>query len=351
MKISSLIKPYLLFTLLTAGLSSLSFAAEPRDEWQEAIDITEKNIRERHKAEAAEKKRQREMTATDRALEKTHYNVTSSLFSVSDSIDTFFSNERSDQEARGSRIRFTYQTFFQEYEQPLHNLGLNTRIDLPRTKQRLKFLLQSLDDDPAPNNADPQTSQTYKANKQEEKKQSLFTGLRFNGIQTKEWSVNTDAGVKLVWPPDLFARLRLRRSFFFSDFELRLTESVFWFESKGWWQVATVELDRPLNAKHLLRWGNSGIRQDKIGYWDFAHFIAWYHRLSEKDALGYSTGISSSEEPAYTLTSYFVSISYRRDLFSKWIYLDISPTGAWPRQDNFVFTPSLNVKLEVIFGG
>ncbi|MCB0412480.1 MAG: hypothetical protein KDD22_08135, partial [Bdellovibrionales bacterium] len=222
---------------------------------------------------------------------------------------------------------------------------------LPKTQNKLRVLIQSLDDEPQATDSNPNAVKTENFQTVgQEKKKDFFAGLGLRGVQTKEWTFNTDAGIKLVWPPDPFARARLRRSFFMGPVELRLTESINWFESQGWWQVASVELDRPLPPKHLLRWGNSGIRRDEIGYWEFSHYLAWYHQSSPKDALSYSIGISSVEDPAWALQNYYVSIGYRRHIFDKWMFLDLGPTGSWPRSEHFTFTPSFLIKLEVLFG-
>lgn len=335
--------------MILITLSGLWGPGAVANELDEVIQQFERDIELRRKKEAEEREREKNRNAMERALHSTHTDLSDSIFAVSDSIDEFFSRERTELERTGSRIRLSYETLFVEFKDPLHNINLNTKLVLPRTQEKLNFLLQSLEDDLRAEEAGAPAEEKFQS-LDEERKQSFFAGLRFKGVQTKEWSLNTDAGVKLVWPPDPFARLRVRKSFFLSKWELRLTENVYWFESEGWWQVAAIELERPFPPKNLLRFGNNGLRRDEKGFWEFNHYIGWYHQSSRTDGLGYSAGITSVEEPAYSLQSYYVSVSYRRNVFEEWIFLDIVPTGAWPRDENFSFVPSLRIKLEAVFG-
>lgn len=338
----------LLTSLLFIGLA-LSAPPTVADEIDELIQQYERDIKERLRQEQIERIKEANRNALERSLNRAHTKFSDSIFSVSDSIDEFFAGERTEEEKNGSRIKISYETLMVENRDPLYNFRLSTRLVLPRTQDKLNFLLQSLEDDLTEDSSTPGTTANFKP-LEEEKRQSFFAGLKFKGVQEKEWHISTDAGVKLVWPPDPFAKLRLRRSFFWDPWELRLTENVFWFESEGWWQVAAVELERPFKGKNLLRWGNFGTRRDDIGYWNFNHFVGWYHQASKVEVLGYSAGVTADEEPAYGLTSYYLSISYRRNLWEEWVFFDLAPTASWPRAENFTFVPSLRVKIEVVFG-
>lgn len=324
----------------------MAYAEDPVDQ---LIQQFEEDIDQRLEREKQERIREKQRNALQRSLNRTHKSISGSIYGVSDSIDEFFAGERTEEEKNGSRIKISYETLLINKRDPLYNFRFSTRLVLPRTQEKLSFLLQSLEEDLTIDSTTPGTNTNFRP-LEEEKKQSFFSGLRLRGLQKKEWSINTDAGIKLVWPPDPFARLRLRRSFFWEPWELRLTENVFWFESEGWWQVAAVELERPFKNRNLLKFGNFGTRRDDVGHWEFNHFIGWFHQSSSKEALSYSAGITATEEPAYGLSSYYLSFAYRRNLGEDWIFLDISPVGSWPREENFVFVPSLRIKIEAIFG-
>jgi hypothetical protein len=337
-------------------LLSLSFpfsaAAQSRDQGDEVIELYERAIDVRLRKEKQEKEKEKKRTVMEKALLRTHQRFSRSIFNLSDSIDEFFAGERFQEEKNGSIVRMGYELLMVDSRDPEHNPRVNTRLVLPRTQNRLNFLLQSLDDENQ--NEDPlnPTSRTdANPRNQEEKKQNFFAGLRLKNTETKTWSVNTDAGIKLIWPPDPFARFRVRRSFFMSAWELRLTENVNWFESQGWWQTANIDLERPLPPKNLLKFGNTGTRRDSIGYWEFNQAVTWFHQSSKKDAFGYAVGLTSAEEPAYAVTSYYISTSYRRNILEDWMFFDINPVGSWPREEHFTFVPSVKIKFEMVFGG
>ncbi len=282
-------------------------------------------------------------------LSKAHRHVSNSISIVSRDIDSFFSREQFLEEATRSSVKLSYRVDFEDRQSPQYNFGFNARLILPRTENKFKLLLQSTEDSLFSGSENPSDLDTS-SNNQVRKNRNLFLGLRRLLFQSQNWHVNLDGGVKLVWPPDPFLRLRVRREVHLDPWVLRIVEQVFWFDSIGYGHAAAIDLYRTIFQETLLQLGNNGDYLDTEGMWRFSHAVGLYTKLTERAGGGVSVGITSIEDPSLHLTSYFVAFSHRLRVLDDWLFLQTSPKLTWPKDDAFVFTPSITFKLEGTFG-
>ncbi|MCB0411702.1 MAG: hypothetical protein KDD22_04205, partial [Bdellovibrionales bacterium] len=119
---------FFIFQFMFSCQAGIPVWAKDNLDVDEFIRETEEKIENERKAEKAEKKRLREMTPVGRAMERTQKKFSHNIFNFSDSIDTFFSNERSIEESNGSRIKLGYEVLFVEFHEPRHRININTRL-------------------------------------------------------------------------------------------------------------------------------------------------------------------------------------------------------------------------------
>jgi hypothetical protein len=177
-------------------------------------------------------------------------------------------------------------------------------------------------------------------------------GLRNVFRGTKTSGIVLDAGIKLRTSPDPFTRLSARRTFFFSGFELRMIERLYWFESAGWGSSATIDLDHPLSIDWLFRFSNNGVLDHETGLWKLDHFFALYQKVNDRTAIGYQAGVTADDEPTSLRTeTLYTAINYRYALIEDWLYFQATPRMTWPREKGFTDVPSILFKIEATFGG
>lgn len=280
-------------------------------------------------------------------LKQSHKGISNTIGSFSNSIDTFFADPRMDVESNGSRLRLNLLANFTNKEPAVFTNGLNFRLDLPRTKKKWNFILVSFSKSLTENDEEALTAESPD---EAVANQDYFAGLRYFTKKSKHFNVSTDAGVKLVWPPDPFAQLRLRESLFVANWEFRFTQALFWFESRGIGANIGVDLDRPLSHRKLFRFANSaGWLKDEEST-NFNHSFNLFETLSSQDGIVYSTGVTSLADPTPILQTYFVTVRYRRKLYANALFAEVQPVGTWPRDRNFGFRPGIIFRLELVMG-
>ncbi|MCB0351138.1 MAG: hypothetical protein KDD38_08140 [Bdellovibrionales bacterium] len=282
-------------------------------------------------------------------LSETERQITHGIQSLSTRLDGFFSHEDLDVEDTGSRLKMGYAAYYEEYKDPSYNFLVGFRLVLPRTQKKLQLLVIG-DEEDLYERKDGESSTPDKNVSDSVKNQKISVGLRSLFHKSKESALVFDMGVKIKNPLDPFARISGRRSFFYEDYELRFLERLYWFESIQWGSSTSIDLDRPFAPGWLGRFSNNGVVDFQNGLWELDHYLALYHLVSERTALGYRAGVTADDEKSLRLQSYYISFNYRFALIKPWLYLEATPKLTWPREQNWIDVPSIYVKIESIYG-
>lgn len=291
--------------------------------------------------------------------------ISGGVQTLSSDIDSFFSRDEREIENTGSRLRLGSLANFQEYEDPGYDSILAFKLVLPKTKDKLQFILFNDEEDDLASAPVAGGSSVDKTLGESVKSQKYNVGLRGFFHKSKTSAVLMDSGVKLHSALDPFVRFTARRSFFFSENELRFMGRVYWFESMGWASTLSTDLDRPISATWLFRFANSGEVDHESGLWDLDHFLALYNRRSERIAIGYILGVNSDQKPvlpsgaileethansALALRSYYATVNFRYALIAPWLFFEVAPRYTWPREIDWHHVASIQFKIEGIFG-
>ncbi|MEO0336457.1 MAG: hypothetical protein AAF202_08685, partial [Pseudomonadota bacterium] len=278
---------------------------------------------------------------SDPLYQKGHQSLSEGLTTFSESIDSFFSEPRMDVESNGTRLRMNNRALFVDSEAEDFVFDINFNLDLPNTRRKLDLIFLSLSEDLDESEDDEAggagSGEGADSPENSVEGQDYFAGLRLFLKQNKNFNISTDYGIKLVWPPDPFARIRARESIFVGEWEWRFTQNVFWFDSEGLGARLNADFDRRLSRGLLFRQANRASWRGTEEEINYGHSLVLYHTLSKKAGWAYTAGVRSKspEEEAPTLQSYVVSARYRRNIYRNALFFEVRPFVAWPRSINF----------------
>ncbi|TVQ49717.1 MAG: hypothetical protein EA371_02505 [Gammaproteobacteria bacterium] len=134
---------------------------------------------------------------------------------------------------------------------------------------------------------------------------------------------------------------------------LRLRETLFWRDSRGFGSTTELLLDRMLGDDFMLRWNNTGtLARDTEGL-EWGSSLSLFHNLSERRAMVYSL-LSEGETGAdIRLQNYGVETRYRQRIARRWLFLELSASATWPREtldERRRINPGLGIGFEMYFG-
>gem|GEM_PF-1633368 len=280
------------------------------------------------------------------ALEWSRAVVSEYVESLNDGMDSFFmgaffDDEIINDESSGSNGRLFFSTRRVEGEGVDYQSGINLKLVLPNTRDRFKVLVETdeNDDETKETNALGTTDNV-----------TYSTSIRVEIREGRRWKTSWDNGVRWEAEPVYFSRLRARRTDYFDDWRSRLLQSAYWRTDDGWGAKLRASLMRPID---LRRHFTTSFNADYLLDNDFAELensMAIFDELSYKHAMLYRFAILGDTEGLTKVNSYVTTVSYRRKIYKSFVFAEVVPELAWPRERDYSLTPAISFRLEMIFG-
>ncbi|KAF0191958.1 MAG: hypothetical protein FD165_1292 [Gammaproteobacteria bacterium] len=276
-------------------------------------------------------------------IDVAHAAVSSRIERTARWLDRFFADDKVFEEATGSYARVNLDSVFEPGGAIGFSGDIRLKIDLPRTQQRLKLLIES----------DPQREnrtdlENVPVDVVAEKSYSLSLERQLQ--QAHRWDVRPALGIKAHTPLDPFARLRAIRYFNLQKVMARVSSSAFWFDSSGFGANFGIEFDRALSDVFLLRSGTGLTWEEAEKFRRIEQQFSLFHRLDDRRNLAYQIGILADDEFNWRVNTYYFRIRYRKDLHDGWVFAEIIPQWTYREETNFDDEPSLTLRLEAVFG-
>ena len=293
---------------------------------------------------------------TTEIVDDTHLLLSEQIGSVPDELDSFFGEERMDGDFNKSKIRFNFITTFDDEGKATYKTNISASLILPRTQKKMNLIVE----DAKENLTDDDQSDTGGSQKQNNvtdtiTDSTLTAAIQFVLFDSKTWTIDTRTGVIISQPLDPYARLRVRRSFYFeNEWESRFTQLVRWSYIRDWEESTGLVFDKTINKQLLFRINNGISWQKKTQLFSFGHGYSLYHQLTSNKALVYFSNISAIHKPKIYTSGYDIGVGYRQMIYNNWIFLEISPKIVWSREEpneNFIRSNVKIVKIEFNFGG
>lgn len=249
-------------------------------------------------------------------------------------LDSFFANERADDELGRSLIRVQSRYEIRERASGDLNNRYRFNLRLPSLEEKFKLMYK--------NEKDKNKEITEKEAEKTKKRNKVRTG----------WLFNADAGLVVSIPPRITTRARLRKSFETGTVIHRFVEEVTYVtDESGLEEETSLTTDHTINDKLLFRFINSKRWRVLQKNFTTAHGPSVLHQLSEDDAFNYSFIMSSVvNDGIWFVNNYRLAINYRRNLYKNWLYMDLIPGIDFPKTWSFRRTPFAILQIEAIFG-
>jgi len=272
-------------------------------------------------------------------------------------LDSFFGEERpNDLAPPGSVIRWRSESRADSQG----HLGFRTTaladVRLPAAQRwlsqlRLVFEGESTADPARPytdTSANPGFSPTLRV-------EQAQLALREVFVKSKDLSLDTAVGVRLRVLPDPFARVRFRlRQDLGLGLEARIGQTVGWQLKDGFGGNFQLDLARPV-APHTVLRANNGANLSEV-----SNGLEWYDELglaqelpSLRAGLWFAGAVALHSRPRTEVVAYRVYARARRDLWRRWLLVELEPEVSWPldpvRGRIRVF--AITIRAEVHFEG
>jgi hypothetical protein len=290
---------------------------------------------------------------TIEAMDERHEQISDRVLATADWLDSFFASDRIDAEAQKTRLVMGFSLFAEDSQAVEFDLGTRFRLSLPFLTERMQLVFSGDPDDDV--GAETVPRRDLRRRLREQREQTVTVGLRYQLRQTLLSNTSLRAGVRLrKGTPVLLLEPRYRQDLALGPYWLlRFTQRLIAFSNDTYEVRTTFDLERPLDEVseelffRITAEGNWF--SDRPGYEPALH-VNLFQTLSPRRALDYRISNFFQTRPNFRRENTVLSVLYRQMLGRDWLYGEVAPQLAFPRDRNFKATPGILLNLGVIFG-
>lgn len=329
----------LLFCIMFAGADVVAADTAPEKAAEE--ESAEENGAEEVQVDLLPVDRERSSTPL-KTLVGFHDRVSERVIKLGDRLDALFGTGDPGDLPAGTLVRIANVARFDD-DGVAVDYRFRTRLALPRTERRFNLLLESDADETFEHRRD-----AGRRAEAEDARTPLRAGLQYLSRIAGDLDVDVDLGVRLPLEP--FARARLRRSFSLGPWEMRVGQSLFWYERVGEGASTEILFEREVAPKRLLRSVSDVTYLQREEQFYYSQDFLYSRNLRRDRGVVYQLGIRGESEPSDRVQSYFVNLRARRSVGWEWLFVELRPELLFERENDFAMERRLFLTLEVVFG-
>jgi hypothetical protein len=268
--------------------------------------------------------------------------------------DQLFGNPRFDRDTDETYGRTGLYETYDRRDGLDTRLGLRARFALPGLQNRLRLTLNRHDDqdwvDDGPSDSEKPVPQSFRSVDDE----SWLLGLGYRRQGVLENGFDFGIGVQIRSPPDPYIKTTYRHNLVFSESTaLVFRETPFWRDSRGFGTTTELTIDHLMEPYLLFRWNAGGtVAQDTQGV-KWGTNVSLYRDLKRRSAISYTALLRGETGAEIPIQNYGVETRFRRQVFRKWLFLDLSASVTWPRdtlEERRDVNPGIGLGFEMYFG-
>lgn len=284
-----------------------------------------------------------EAVADNSVLDQSHSYVTARFDSLARWIDGYFGVARTDIETAHSFVRVRYDNLWEESGETANNIRVRGKVNLPLLDERLKLVFFDEDED--------LLAQESLEELGEEQDNSGGVGLQYNIAERQKFRIDYRLGLRSG--SQLRTGVRGRYTLPINDRALlRLTENIYWQDTRGFGSTTTIEADYSINERQLIRWTNRLDFGEESPGLPWQSVLSLSHVFKENHAVAYYIRASGDTRPDYITTDYGPGFLYRINLWKKWFYVEFEPNYLWrrlPETNKHEGVLGATLRFEVLF--
>jgi hypothetical protein len=256
------------------------------------------------------------------------------LSGLTERVDDFFGDERDPElEAAGSFVHVRNELRIAEDKLLAFRVRALASVKLPALERWLANarLVASGESQAAPSPdlaqdpASPARSPSLRA-------EQAGLELRLDLYDAAPTVVDVGAGVRIRLPPEPFVRSRYRRRLEPGlGIAGRFTQSVFWTNRERFGESTELSLDRPLGPHTLVRSAAEAVLSEVSPGLVWSAEMGLLHELTALRTAAYlAEAATGHTRPAAQTDLYKTFLRLRRDVWRRWLFVEVEPEVGWP---------------------
>lgn len=284
----------------------------------------------------------------DSMVDRFQESLSTDIFYLTNSIDQFYLNEKELSKDNGTRLRI-YNTYnISSSDAQPNELAFRFRLRLPRLSKKLKLVFERRDADLERRS---QSAETLGAIEVQELSDDIQAGVDYGVRLIRSIQTSFRAGLRFRDTPYPFVKTRI-----YSDFkvtkktEINTSLSVYWDERDEYTQTFYLDANRQLRENLVFRWTNQQQWTDIDQTLRTWHGPSFFQKLSDRRYISYFSRLFTRSRPNFQAENLRLGVSYRQMAYKNWFFYELTPFIDFPKEQNFISSPGVLLKLEATIG-
>ncbi len=236
-------------------------------------------------------------------------------------------------------------------------LRLRARLALPAMRNRLKLIVgrgneNQIVEGRGEDRDSPETQ--LPSNFRSVEDDAWLLGLGYSKQRGLRRGFDFGAGVRLRSGLDPYTKGTYRHNLLVGEtIMVRLRETVFWRDSRGFGETTEIAYDQLLSPRYLFRWSNGATLAEDTKGFDWYSAFSLFQSQSERRGLAYTTFLAGETSADVRLQNYGFETRYRQRIARKWLFLELKASLTWPRYELYEereINPGVGIGFEMYFG-
>jgi len=264
--------------------------------------------------------------------------------------DNFFKSTKYLEETIKSYIRISTDYEYNSLESNNFNVNIHASVDLRKSSKNLKLFISDLNNDNAKDLLD----------KKRYKKDNAAIGISLMENIGRHIDVKYSLGIRSLYPY-VKARFSIKKQF--GSFEFEPVQNFKYSAKDHFSEDTRFYIDKYIQKKLLFRTELGRGSQSKYDGMDYDATFHLFWTLNSKSGFVFTQGFYGNTKYKYTINqttgeqkkfngvnNYLSQLSYRHDVYKKWIFYEISPGVNFSKSDNYKANYRLYLKFDFFFG-
>jgi len=288
-------------------------------------------------------KEQPSQSTTLRYIDNTQRFISDHWTGLNYNLDSYFSDQKYRRNQNKSRISAFYEVYKKEGEKIQKYYDIEAKVHFPKVSKKLSITVEKEWDEVT-------EARSSAANKGQATKDSSYAaGIDFLLYKSPYWKTSFNTGLKLLLPLDPYAKLKIYRGINTKFIDISAAQKFIYYRQDGVSEITQLSFFKQLSNKFSISLDNTLSWTDQDDIFVQRNALSLHHQIDDKKALSYSAGANAYLSPCFYYYSYDASISYRQQLYKKWLYGNLSVGADFSKSNNFDMINFILMRMEVLF--
>jgi hypothetical protein len=246
--------------------------------------------------------------------------------------DALFGNRRFDEEARRTNGRVQARLVWDEVEGAELDGRFRINVDFPNLDHRVRAFAGRDEPEEFLTGTDAGFDFLPDFFRQRGSEEWLV-GLGYRPASGDRRSTDVDVGVEVETPLEPFVRGRYRQFWVIGDRNLlRVQESLYWRNQRGFGSATRVDLERPVGRQALLRWASLAVYDEVTLGVDWESGVTLFQGFGPHRAVALYVGADGETEAPVGLHELGTRATYRQRMLRDWFFGELIGGVTWPQE-------------------